>query len=236
MTEALGLSVAIVINRTLLLLGAVVPGQLQQTLPLGDGVLCTFLDSRVGGGISQEVQVKGGILVFRHTQELHAHDLLVELEAGLGRLDADHGVVQSVASGVRGRAHVGVVAADDLDPVAVRVLGESNVLHATVGELLLKGVAGIFDSLASGLDVVDRDGDVAKAAVRFGVSVDHAVVGITLGAVVVGEFENSVAIGPVAVALQGSRSTVGEEVEGKLVLGKVQLLDLVQSEEIIEFN
>jgi hypothetical protein len=59
------------------------------------------------------------------------------------------------------------------------------VPHATVGELLLELVAGILDALASGLDVVDGDADVAEAAVGLGVARVDLVLGVVLSAVVV---------------------------------------------------
>lgn len=63
MAESLRLSVTIVVDGTLLLLSAVVPGQLQQTLPLGDAVLSTLLDRGVGAGVPQEIQVEPVIRV-----------------------------------------------------------------------------------------------------------------------------------------------------------------------------
>jgi hypothetical protein len=110
------------------------------------------------------------------------------------------------------------------------------VPHATLGKLLLKRVSGILEPLAGCLDVVDRDGDVAVAPVRLGVSVGDAVVGVVLGAVVVGEFENGVAVCPVTFALEGLGPVVGEKVEGELVVREVELLDLVQAEELVELN
>ena len=40
------------------------------------------------------------------------------------------------------------------------------MIHAAVRQLLLEFVAGVFDALASGLNVVDANAGVAKAAVR----------------------------------------------------------------------
>lgn len=75
-----------------------------------------------------------------------------------------------------------------------------------------------------------------EAAVRLGVSVDNAVVGVGLGAVVVSKFQNGMSVCPVAVTLEGVRAVVGKEVEREFVFGEVELLDLVQTEEFVEIN
>lgn len=217
------------VDLALLLLSAIVPGQLQQALPLHDRSLCVVLQVRVRSGVSQEVQVKRSILVLDRAQQGHSHHLLVKLEARLRGLDPKHTVVEAVVVGVGGGADVFAMTTDQLYPVSVWIFGKRNVLHAAVGELLLEGVPSILDSLAGHCDVVDGDGDVTKAAVGFGVAIHDAVVGVILSAVVVGEFENSVAVGPMAVTLERTRAVVGEEVEGELVLGEVEVLDLVET-------
>lgn len=145
-------------------------------------------------------------------------------------------MVQPVGGCVGCRSDVLIVPADDLNPVAVGILGKSNVLHPTLRQLLLEGVACILESLARRLDVVNRDGDVTKSTVWLGVSVYDAVVGVILGTVVVSEFQHAVAVGPVAVTLEGRRAAVGEEVEREFVLREVELVDLVESKEFIELN
>jgi hypothetical protein len=120
-----------------------------------------------------------------------------------------------------------ILALDDLNPVAIGILDERNVLHAALGEFLLEGVPGVLEPLARDFDVINGDGDVAEAAVGFLVAVGNGVVGVALCAVVVGEFEDAVAVCPVAVALQGLGAGVCEEVEGEFVFGEVELLDLV---------
>lgn len=237
MSESLRLSVTVVVNLALLVLSAVVPGQLEQTFPLGHGVLGVLLHLRVGLGVSQEVEVEAGLLVLGGTQQGHAHDLLVELQAALGRLHPEHGVVESVVTRVGGRADILVMATDELDPVSIGVLRERNVSHAAFGQLLLERVSGILDSLAGRLDVVHGDGNVSESTVRLGVSVHHAVVRVVLRAVVVGEFQDGVAVREVPVTtLQRVGAVVGEEVEGELGFGEVQMLDLVQSQKVVEFD
>lgn len=145
-------------------------------------------------------------------------------------------MVQTVRAGIRGGRQILVGASDDLHPVPVRVLGESNVSHATLGQLLLEGVACILDALAGGLNVVHRDSDVAEAPVGLGVAVDHAVVGVVLGAVVMSELQDGIAISPVAVTLKGVRAIVGEEVVGELPLGEIELIDQVHSQKLIELH
>lgn len=79
MAESLRLGVTIVIDRALLLLSAVVPGELQQALPFGDAILGTILDLGVGTRVSQEVQIELVIGVLNGSDQRHAHLLLVEL-------------------------------------------------------------------------------------------------------------------------------------------------------------
>lgn len=236
MTEALRLGVTVVVHLALLLLRTVIPGQLKETLPLGHRVLGVLARLWVGRRVSQEIQIEGRILVLNSPQQRHTHHLLVELQTGLGRLDAKHGVVEAVVGRISRSTDILVVAADDFHPVAIGVLGEGDVLHATLGEFLLEWVAGILESLAGGLDVIDGDSDVAESTVRFRVSVGDAVVGVALGAVVVGELQHGVTIRPVTITLQRLGAIVCEEVQRELVFGEVQLLDLVETEELVEFH
>ena len=68
MPESLWVRVTVVIHLALLLLGAIVPGKLEQTLPLGDRVGGALPECRVSARVSQEVEVEAGILVFDGTQ------------------------------------------------------------------------------------------------------------------------------------------------------------------------
>lgn len=80
-----------------------------------------------------------------------------------------------------------------------------NRSHSPVGEFLLELVSRILDPLARGLDVVDRDTGMAKAFVRVLVAVVDAIAVVTLGAVVVSELDQALAIGP----MRACRSRVG---------------------------
>ena len=111
--------------------------------------------------------------------------------------------------------------ANDLDPVAVGVEGEGDVLHAAVGELLLEADAQALEAGTGLFNVVDGDGDVAEAAAGVGVAVGVALeVGVGLCAVVVSELEDALAVEAV-FGVGALAVVVGEEVEGerlKLVL------------------
>lgn len=185
-TEPLRLRVAIVVNTALLVLSAIVPGQLEDSLPARNGVFGIALRTGVGLGVCQEVQVEPGVLVLGCAHQGHSHDLLVEFQTGFGRLDAEHGVVQTVSAGVGGGALALVMATDDLHPVSVRILDERNALHAAIREFLLERIPRIFQSLARLLDVVDRNRQMTESTVGFCVAVDNTVVGIAFRAVVVG--------------------------------------------------
>lgn len=124
--------------------------------------------------------------------------------------------------------------ADDLDPVAVRIQREGDVPHAPVRELLLELVPGVFDPLARRLDVVDADARVAEAPVRLGVAVGHLVLRVRLGAVVVRELDDALAVSPVRAGGRCGRRVVGEEVQVELVLREGEVVDLLHAEELVE--
>ena len=89
-TEALGLRVAVVVLEALVLFGAVVPGELEETFVVGSEAA---FGHALGSGVAEEVQVEAGGLLLEGTEKCHAHSLLVELEGLLGVLNTDHGVV-----------------------------------------------------------------------------------------------------------------------------------------------
>lgn len=154
-------------------------------------------------------------------------------------LDADHGVVEAVGPRVRLRYAlrlVDVIGSDDLYPVAVRVEREGDVPHAAVLEPLLEAVAGVSDALAGGLDVVDGDADVAEAAAGVAVAVGDGVGRVGLGAVVVGEFKDALAVGPVGAGGGGAGGVVGEEVEVEFGGRLGDVVDLGHAEVLVEFD
>ena len=79
------------------------------------------------------------------------------------------------------------------------------------------------EALAGGLDVVDADADVAEA-LRLAVAVVGFVVGVVLGAVVVGQLDNAFAIRPVVAVGDGARTVVSEEVKVEFVVGEGELV------------
>lgn len=186
MAESLRLVVPVVVDLALLLLSAIVPRQLKQPLPLSNRIISALSRLRVRRRVSQEVEVERSLLILDRPYKRHPQDFLVVLETGLGVLHAEHGMVQPVGRRVRRRTHSLISALDDLNPVSIGIFNKSNMPHATLGKLLLKRVPSILEPLAGCLDVVDGDGDVTVAPVRLGVSVGDAVVGVVLGAVVVG--------------------------------------------------
>lgn len=236
MPETLRLSIAVMINLAFLVLSSVVPSQFQQAFPLGHWVLLVVLHRRVRHRVSKEVEVEAGLLVFVLAQQSHAHHLLVELETRLRGFDAEHGMVEAVVGWVGRGADILIETADDLHPVAIGVFDKRNVSHTALRQLFLELVPRILESLARSLDVVDRDGQVSKSTVWFGVSIDHTVVGIIFSAVIVSELDDGIAVGEVPVALQRRGPIVGEEVEGELVVREVELLDPVEAKELVKFH
>lgn len=91
MAKALRLLVAVVVAKVLVLLGAVVPRQLEDALATGLVALGNALLARV----PQEVEAEAGLLGVVRPVQRHAKDLLVELERLFCVLDPEHGVVLS---------------------------------------------------------------------------------------------------------------------------------------------
>ncbi len=88
--KALRLRVPIVILEVFVFLGSVVPCQLQQPLPVGRARE-VVAGRGVGGGVAKEKQGEG--IGFVGAQERHSENLLIVLQARVGVLDPDHGVV-----------------------------------------------------------------------------------------------------------------------------------------------
>ena len=129
-----------------------------------------------------------------------------------------------------------VVSGNNLDPVTIGVKDEGNVAHTSIGKLLLELVASILDSLAGGLNIVDRDTGVPEATVRLLVTVVYLVVGIILGSVVVSQLDETLSVKGALVVRQGLGRIIAEEVEVELVIGELELLDKAHSQELIELS
>ena len=110
------------------------------------------------------------------------------------------------------------------------------MLHPAVRKLLLELVPRIFDPLARGLDVVDADTRVPKASVGLDVAVVDLVGVIVLGAVVVRELDESLAVERLISVGEGLGGVVAEEVEVELEVGEGELIDEAHAEELIEFD
>lgn len=146
-------------------------------------------------------------------------------------------MVQAIGAGISGGScEILITATNDFHPVAIGVLDEGNVPHATICELLLEGVPRILESFAGHLNVVNGHGQVTESAVRLCVAVDDTVVGVALRAVVVGELDDTVAVRPVTVTLERRGAVVGKEVEGEFVLGEVELLNLTETKVFIKLH
>ncbi|KAI6769010.1 hypothetical protein HG531_010114 [Fusarium graminearum] len=214
-TKALGLAVAIVVLEVLFLLSAVVPSQLKKTLSVGDGLVVLALGEGLVARVAKEVKVEASLGVLKGAEARHAKDFLVFKQWHIEV--TNHGVSRHVSL-LHVLGLLVVVSGDDLDPVTIRVKDESNVSHAAIGKLLLELVTSIFNSLAGGLDVVDRDTGVAKATMRILVTIVHLIFRVILSAVV------------------GIGRVVAKEVEIKLVIREFELLDKAHSQELIEFS
>lgn len=109
-------------------------------------------------------------------------------------------MVEAVGGGIGGGDVFGLVdgfLTNDLDPVSIRIKGEGNTPHAPVGQFLLKLVSSVFDALTSGLNIVHTDTNMTKAFVGVFIAVVDGVRIVRLGAIVVGQFENTLTVAPV---------------------------------------
>lgn len=210
MAETLRLVISVVVREALILLGTVVPGQLEDALAVGLAI--TLLRQASDTGVGEEVKVEAVGLVLVLANEGHAEGLLVELEGLLDILDAEHGMVLRWSAicldreSLRGAYHavgsgtglpdfrslLNRLLANDLNPVSIRVKDEGNVPHASICQLLLEFVTGFLDTLARSLDVVDADAGMAETTVRLLVAIDDGEVGVVLGAIVVSKLQLSV--------------------------------------------
>mmetsp|Transcript_6781 Transcript_6781/g.18722 ORF Transcript_6781/g.18722 Transcript_6781/m.18722 type:complete len:251 (+) Transcript_6781:335-1087(+) len=150
-----------------------VPSELKSLIPddLGEAVLLCGIkglllrrkslygsaELLVGHGHQEEV----GELVLRlihDTDQLHAEVLGVKFHSCLAVLHSQHGLREVLVF-----RPAQWLAPADLDPVAVRVQGESQPLHAALIRLLLELHACRFKHLAGLVNVVDIEGYVPEA-------------------------------------------------------------------------
>lgn len=120
---------------------------------------------------------------------------------------------------------------DDLYPVSIRVVDKGNVSHPAILGPLLELDAELIESLASSLEIVDGDTDVAETSSRLLVTGGVALeAGIILSTPVVTELEDTLSVEElvpdVFLVEVGVVETVGE---GKEVVGKVTAGRLVEN-------
>lgn len=126
--------------------------------------------------------------------------------------------------------------ANNLNPISIGVQGKCNVLHASIGELLLELVPSILDALAGGLEVVDGDASVTESSVRILVSIVDGVVGVTLSAIVVSEFNDALTVNGRVSKRDCTLVVVGHEVEIELGFRELELADHTHSKELVKLD
>lgn len=100
------------------------------------------------------------------------------------------------------------------------------MLHPSIGQPFLEFVSGIFEPLASCLNVIYADTDVTETFARVGVAIGYLEVWVVLRSVIMREFQDTLPIGPVSVWRGTLSIVVREEVETELVIREVQFVDL----------
>jgi hypothetical protein len=225
MAKALGLGVSVVVREVSLVLGAPVVGQLEETFSVAGSGGVVHLKVLI---VRKEIKSELGVLVLGSSEESHAQLFSVELNGLLGVLDSQHGVVESVRRRVGLVGHqLGLVIGDELDPVSIGVQSKGNILLSAVGELLLELDAAILEISRHLLNVVDREANVPKAPVGLHVAVVDLVVGVVLGAVVVGQLQDSLSV-PDGLAVVGRLGMV----VGQVVDVELELLKLVVTKDL----
>lgn len=126
--------------------------------------------------------------------------------------------------------------ANNLNPVAIRVQCKGNVVHAPICQLLLEFVASVLDTLARSLNVINADASVAEATVGLFVPIVDGVVGVILGAVVVRQLDDALAIGEVVSMGQSLGAVIGHEIEVELCFRVLELLNDFHAQELVEFD
>lgn len=126
--------------------------------------------------------------------------------------------------------------ADNLNPVLIGVQHERDMPHLAVRQLLLERVPGVLEALARRLDVVDADARVPEPAVRLRVAVVDLVLRVVLGAVVVRQLDDALAVERAAAGGPRVGRVVGQKVEVELGLGLLDLLDDLHAEGLVELD
>lgn len=152
-----------------------------------------------------------------------------------GKINSHHAVGARVSLSDALRLLNGLLA-NDFHPVSIGIQDKGNVPHAPIRQLLLKLVTGILDALAGGLQVVNADAGMAEAAVRLCVAVDDLVLRVVLGAIVVCQLDDALAVDKRVAVRGGTGAVVGEKVQIKLGGGLLNLFDKTHTEELVEFN
>ena len=103
MTKALRLVIAVVVLEVGVFFCAFVPSQLEDPLNGATALGFDVLGLSIDVGVCQEVEAEiTGIML---VDEIHAQNILIELETLLGVLDPEHGMVESVRGGLCGGGH-----------------------------------------------------------------------------------------------------------------------------------
>ena len=103
-------------------------------------------------------------------------------------------------------------------------------------QLLMELASLILKPLASRLDIVDTDTEVAKPSVWLHIAIINFKRIIGLGAVIVCQLKNSFPVRPVLAVMQRLRRVIGQKVERKFRIREIKLIDDLQAEEGIEFD
>lgn len=82
----------------------------------------------------------------------------------------------------KSKSHTHSIAPTYLNPVIVGISKESNVLHATVGQLLDKLDAKRLETLTGLFDIIHKDGSMAETTAHLGVAVSILEIRLILGA------------------------------------------------------
>ena len=185
------------------------------------------------------IQVEPIFLIFRGTHESHPHDILIKLQRLLVVLDSDHAVIEAVGCRICFfyvlRLLYGIEG-DDFNPITVRVKSKGNVTHLPIAQLLLEFKTGVFDALARCLNVVYADTNMTKAFARVRIAICDLEALVILGAVIVGQLQDTLTVSPVSSMGHSLGRVIGKEIQVEFRIWILDFVDLLHPKHLIVFD
>lgn len=118
-----------------------------------------------------------------------------------------------------------IIAAIWAYPIVVRVQDKGNISHLSIWQLLFEAIAGIFNSLASCLDVIDANTNMPKSLPWIGIAIVNLEAFIIFAPMLIFELQLALTISGVTFKWSSLREVVCQSIEVKVFFGMDDLLD-----------